>query len=253
MTNELKVFENKEFGKVRTVEIDGEPWFVVADVCRSLEISNPSMAMERLDEDEKAKLNLGLSGGVTNCVNEYGLYSLVLASRKKESKNFKRWITHDVIPSIRKTGSYSLPQISYAESLRMLADKIEENERLKLEVVEMSDKISELQPKATYYDEILASKDTVLTTQIAKDYGMSAKTFNILLHDLGVQYKVGDQWVLYSKYQGMGYVHSKTHSYPKNDGSYGTRMQTEWRQAGRLFLYDLLKQHGTLPLIEQEK
>jgi len=270
MSNELKVFENEEFGKVRTVEIDGEPWFVGKDVAELFGDTNYRRSILRLDDDEKGVSQIKTLGGLQNMtvINETGLYSLLfymepqkakgvsqdedaIQKRIEKLKKFKRWITHDVIPSIRRTGSYSLPQISYAESLRMLADKIEENERLKLEVVEMSDKISELQPKATYYDEILASKDTVLTTQIAKDYGMSAKTFNILLHDLGVQYKVGDQWVLYSKYQGMGYVHSKTHSYPKNDGSYGTRMQTEWRQAGRLFLYDLLKQHGILPLIER--
>lgn len=265
MSNELKVFENEEFGKVRTVEIDGEVWFLGSDVAMALQYSdkNKAVTMHVDSEDKKTlfyKAHDILSDALWDKINDFsdkvminesGVYSMVFSSKLPSAKKFKHWVTSEILPSIRKTGSYSLPQISYAESLRMLADKIEENERLKLEVVEMSDKISELQPKATYYDEILASKDTVLTTQIAKDYGMSAKTFNILLHDLGVQYKVGDQWVLYSKYQGMGYVHSKTHSYPKNDGSYGTRMQTEWRQAGRLFLYDLLKQHGTLPLIER--
>ena len=104
--NELQVFNNEEFGSVRTVEINGEPWFIAADVCRSLDLSNPTTSMERLDEDEKAKFNLGLSGGETNCVNEYGLYSLVLGSRKPDAKKFKRWITHEVIPSIRKHGAY---------------------------------------------------------------------------------------------------------------------------------------------------
>lgn len=254
MSNELKVFENEEFGKVRTLEIDGKTYFVANDVAKALGYKRPADAVTTHCKGAVKRRYL-TDGGEQELkvIPEGDIYRLTIKSQLPKAEEFESWIFDDVVPTIRKTGSYSLPQISYAESLRMLADKIEENERLKLEVVEMSDKISELQPKATYYDEILASKDTVLTTQIAKDYGMSAKAFNILLHDLGVQYKVGDQWVLYSKYQGMGYVHSKTHSYPKNDGSYGTRMQTEWRQAGRLFLYDLLKQHGTLPLIEQEK
>lgn len=105
--NELQVFESAQFGQVRTVQKDGEPWFVAADVCRALDHSNVSVALERLDEDEKAKFNLGLRGGETGCVNEPGLYSLVLGSRKPEAKSFKRWITHEVIPSIRRYGAYA--------------------------------------------------------------------------------------------------------------------------------------------------
>lgn len=104
--NELQAFKNEQFGEVRVIEQNGAPWFVAADVCKALEHSNVTVALDRLDEDEKAKLNLGLSGGDTNCVNEPGLYSLVLGSRKPEAKAFKRWITHDVIPTIRKTGGY---------------------------------------------------------------------------------------------------------------------------------------------------
>ena len=105
--NELTVFENKDFGQIRTVVRQGEPWFVAADVCKVLELSNPTVTVERLDEDERAKLNLGRQGEGT-IVNEPGLYSLVLGSRKPEAKAFKRWITHEVIPSIRKTGGYTV-------------------------------------------------------------------------------------------------------------------------------------------------
>ncbi len=106
MKNELKLFKSEQFGKVRSLEQNGEVLFVAADVCRALGLTNPTMSVQQLDVDEKAKLNLGLSGGSTNCVNEYGLYNLVLASRKPEAKAFKRWITHEVIPAIRKTGKY---------------------------------------------------------------------------------------------------------------------------------------------------
>ncbi len=98
---ELQIFTNKEFGEIRTLEIDNEPWFVAIDICYILGLSNPSMVISRLDEDERTKLNLGRQGE-TNIVNEYGLYNLILASRKPDAKKFKRWITHEVIPSIRK-------------------------------------------------------------------------------------------------------------------------------------------------------
>ena len=106
MNNGMQVFENSDFGKVRVVERDGEPWFVAADVCNVLDLSNPTIAVSRLDEDERAKFNLGRQGYAT-IVNEPGLYTLVLGSRKPEAKAFKRWITHEVIPIIRKTGAYS--------------------------------------------------------------------------------------------------------------------------------------------------
>ena len=106
MNNGIQVFENSDFGKVRVVGRDGEPWFVAADVCNVLDLSNPTIAVSRLDEDERAKFNLGRQGDAT-IVNEPGLYALVLGSRKPEAKAFKRWITHEVIPIIRKTGAYS--------------------------------------------------------------------------------------------------------------------------------------------------
>ena len=106
--NELQIFQSPEFGEVRTTVIDGEPWFVAADVCHALDIGNPSDALNRLDDDERTLVSIeGASNGKpVNGVNEPGLYSLVLGSRKPEAKAFKRWITHKVIPAIRKTGSY---------------------------------------------------------------------------------------------------------------------------------------------------
>lgn len=119
------------------------------------------------------------------------------------------------------------------------------------QVVEQQKVISELQPKANYVDTILQSKSLVLTTQIAKDYGMSARKFNRILNELKIQYKVGDQWVLYSKYQSNGYVHSRTINITRSNGMPDTKMQTEWTQKGRLFLYDELKKAGYVPLIEK--
>ena len=105
---QLQVFKNPEFGEIRVVEKDGEPWFVAVDVCDILGLSNPTIAVSRLDKDERAKFNLGRQGDAT-IVNEPGLYTLVLGSRKPEAKAFKRWITHEVIPAIRKHGAYISP------------------------------------------------------------------------------------------------------------------------------------------------
>lgn len=127
--NELKVFENETFGQMRSLLIDDEPWFVAADVCRALDVANPSQAVARLDEDEKAMFNIGLSGGDTNCVNEPGLYALVLGSRKPEAKAFKRWITHEVIPSIRKTGQYQQKPMSALEMFAQSVAAMQEMEK----------------------------------------------------------------------------------------------------------------------------
>lgn len=109
--SELQIFEKEDFGSIRTIMVENEPWFVASDICKALGLTNPTVSVQRLEDDERAKFNLGVrdSDG-TNCVNEYGLYNLILASRKKEAKDFKRWITHEVIPAIRKTGTYEIPK-----------------------------------------------------------------------------------------------------------------------------------------------
>lgn len=124
----LQVF-NYNTNDIRTVLIDGEPWFVAVDVCEILDIKNSTHAVKRLDDDERASFKLGLSGGETNVINEYGLYSLILGSRKVEAKAFKRWITHDVIPAIRKTGTYTREPMSQLEIMRNMLDSQIQSER----------------------------------------------------------------------------------------------------------------------------
>ena len=145
--NELQIFNNEDFGEIRTVTIDNDPWFVASDICKALDIANTTQAMQRLDDDEKSMLNIGLSGGATNCVNEYGLYSLVLASRKKEAKDFKRWITHEVLPSIRKTGSYGKP-LTTLEQIKLIAQG---NMELGERVDKVEDKLSNLENDTPLY------------------------------------------------------------------------------------------------------
>lgn len=152
--------------------------------------------------------------------------------------------------------AWNTPEQVMARALRMANRSIESlKDRctfLGEQVVEQQKIIGELQPKANYVDTILQSKSLVLTTQIAKDYGMSARRLNQILKEMRIQYKVGGQWVLYSKYQSNGYVHSRTINITRANGESDTTMQTEWTQKGRLFLYEALKKKGYVPVIEQE-
>ena len=150
-----------------------------------------------------------------------------------------------------KNQTLKLPT-TYKEALLELVAKEEENEKLRLETEISRQRISEMKPKASYYDNILQNKSLVTIGQIAKDYGMSAQALNKLLHDLKVQYKQSGQWLLYSKYHSKGLTHSDTTEIEHKDGSTSVRMHTKWTQKGRLFLYDLLKQNEVLPMIERE-
>ena len=159
----------------------------------------------------------------------------------------------------KERNQYQVPK-SFAEALMLAAkqqEQIEEQQRQleanSKEIVELNGAIAEMEPKVTYVDMILASKETVTTTQIAQDYGQSAKAFNVLLRNFGVQHKVGGQWVLYAKHLPFGYVQSDTFQIVHKNGTNGTVMHTKWTQKGRLFLYEELKKHNIIPLIEQNK
>lgn len=193
-------------------------------------------------------------------VNEPGLYSLVLRSRKPEAKAFKRWITHEVIPAIHKHGGYLTPQkveevlLNPDTIIRLATDlkaEREKNNKLAVQNARQEQIINELKPKADYTDKILQNRGLVTITQIAKDYGMSGEAMNALLHELGIQYKQSDQWLLYAKYQSMGYTHSHTIDIVRSDGRPDVKMNTKWTQKGRLSLYNKLREHGCLPVIER--
>ncbi|MHB1154877.1 MAG: phage antirepressor [Eubacteriales bacterium] len=244
---------------IRTVNRNGEPWFVAADVCRVLEIGNPTMALERLDDDEMTLSSIeghsGQRGGaqMQNLVNEPGLYTLILGSRKPQAKAFRRWVTHEVIPSIRKRGIYATDEILadpdlLIAALQELKAERERTKRLQLTAAVQEQQIAEMQPKVNYYDLILQNKTTIPVTQIAKDYGMSGRSFNKLLNELGIQYKQHETWLLYQNYANQGYTQSHTHAIDADR----IVMNTYWTQKGRLFLYNMLKrQCGILPVIER--
>lgn len=238
--NDLQIFKNDTFGQVRILEKDNELWFVAKDVCDCLEIKNTTDALKRLDNDERSRFNLGRQGE-TNIVNEYGLYNLVLSSRKPEAKEFKRWITHDVIPQIRKTGTYSMniPK-SLPEALRAYANEVELHNATKAIVAQQEQQIAEFKPVKDYVDKILSSKSCLTITQIAADYGMSAQELNKILHEAGLQRKVGDQWILYKQHMAKGFTKSETFTFCRSDGRLDSKITTKWTQKGRLEIHNIL-------------
>ena len=242
MTN-LQIFNNDRFGQVRIVPVDGELMFVAKDVCDCLEITKHRDAISRLDSDERGSVKLDTPGGKQGiaAINEYGLYNLVLSSRKPEAKEFKRWITHDVIPAIRKTGSYSMaiPQ-TIPEALRAYANEVESHNATKAIVAQQEQQIAEFKPVKDYVDKILSSKSCLTITQIAADYGMSAQELNKILHEAGLQRKVGDQWILYKQHMSKGFTKSETFTFCRSDGRLDSKITTKWTQKGRLEIHNIL-------------
>jgi len=252
--NEVFNFHGQE---VRTVTIDNNPYFSNADVCKILDINNPSQALKRLKQDgvitNEVIDGLGRKQDM-KFVSESNLYKLIFQSKKKEAEAFTDWVTSDVLPAIRKHGLYAIDDLLENPDMAIAAlQKLKEERQLRLqaqeEIAQKNQIIQELQPKASYYDLVLQNKSLVAISVIAKDYGMSAKKMNKILHELKIQFKQGNTWLLYQKYAGKGYTQSKTHTI---DADY-SKMHTYWTQKGRLFLYDLLKnKKGILPLIEQK-
>lgn len=240
---DLQIFNNDRFGQVRIIPVDGELMFVAKDVCDCLEITKHRDAISRLDSDERGSVKLDTLGGKQDiaAINEYGLYSLVLSSRKPEAKEFKRWITHDVIPAIRKTGSYSMviPQ-TLPEALRAYADEVESHNATKAIVAQQEQQIAEFKPVKDYVDKILSSKSCLAITQIAADYGLSAQELNKILHEAGLQRKVGDQWILYKQHMAKGFTKSETFTFCRSDGRLDSKITTKWTQKGRLEIHSIL-------------
>ena len=260
--NELQIFSNEQFGSVRVIEQNGEPWFVGKDVADILGYTNQNEAIQdHVDEEDKLnsktlssfELNLGQRGGWL--INESGLYSLIMSSKMPKAKQFKRWVTSEVLPSIRKHGLYAVDEVLAEPDILISALMELKEERRKAKTLEdtvavQNQQIAEMRPKASYYDVVLNCKDLVSISVIAKDYGWSAKRMNDYLHEKGVQYRQGKIWLLYQKYAERGYTNTKTHSYPGSDGDLHTSVHTYWTQAGRLFIYGLLKEDGIFPVME---
>ena len=243
--NELQIFNSSEFGQIRTVTKDNEPWFVASDICKALGITNTSKAMQRLDNDERANFKLGVhdSDG-TNCVNEYGLYNLVLASRKQGAKEFKRWITHEVIPSIRKSGGYISGQEQMsdtelmAKALLVAQKQIEQRNTI---IEQQKAKIEADKPKTIFADAVSASKTSILIGDLAKlicqnGYKIGQKRLFEWLRENGYLIKSGSSKNMpMQRYVEQGLFEIKESNVQNPDGSVRITKTTKITGRGQIY------------------
>lgn len=223
------------------------PLFLAKDVAEWIEydVSNVSKMVKKVDEDEKVVTRTNNTSATF--LTEDGLYEVLMQSRKPIAKKFKKEVKQ-ILKDIRKHGMYAKEELlDNPDLLIEVATQLKE-ERNKNELLEQQ--IAEYEPKISYLDMILSSSDTVATSQIAADYGMSAIALNRILNDLGVQRKVSGQWLLYKHHMNNGYTKSHTSEIRKSDGSKKVVMNTKWTQKGRIFIYDLLKQNGHYPQMD---
>lgn len=258
--NELMIFSNPEFGRVRTLEENGTVLFCASDVARALGYAKPRNAIA-------AHCKCALKrGGVSTTTNQYGvtteqetemvfipesdLYRLVFSSKLPAAERFTDWVTGEVLPSIRRSGMYLLPK-DYPSALRALADAEEKRLALAAENERQAQVIAEFEPIRQYVDTILESQDALATSQIAADYGMSAQQLNKILREEGVQHKVNGQWLLYKKHMNMGYTKSKTIQFTHSDGRTDTKLHTQWTQKGRLMIHNILEKRGIVAVMDR--
>ena len=261
----IQVFNDNQFGEIRMVLIEDKPYAFGVDVAKNLEYARPSKAVSDHCQGVLKQDTIKNAGGYPEkLIPEGDIYRLIVKAAdqsqnreiKEKAQEFEKWVFDDVLPSIRRHGMYAKEELLdnpdlLIEVVTKLKEEREKRKELEAENKQKDQKIGELQPKADYTDKILNSQDTLTITQIAKDYGMSGRAMNSLLHDLKVQYKQSGQWLLYSEHQAKGYTDSEVYEYERKDGSTGTALSTKWRQKGRLFLYNLLKEEGVLPTIEK--
>lgn len=262
MNTEIMIFSNTDFGEIRTLTLGGEPWFVGRDVALTLGYAKPENALStHVDSDDKTTTLIQGNGSnyksKTVIINESGLYSLIIGSKLPSAKKFKRWVTSEVLPAIRKHGMYAVDDLIANPDLAIqaftaLKEEREKRKALEVQTAAQAKQIEEMQPKVTYYDIVLNCKDLVTVNTIAKDYGRSAVWLNKWLHEHGVQYKQGKMWHLYQRYAEKGYTQSKTYAIPAELTEGKAKALTCWTPKGRLFIYNLLKENDILPLIEQE-
>lgn len=214
--NDLQIFNNEEFGEVRTLEIDGEPWFVGKDVALALGYKDTADGLKNHVDDEDKRLvkvgeipTLETSNYGAYIINESGLYSLILGSRLPNAKKFKRWVTSEVLPAIRKTGGYQLPQ-TYAEALRALADQAEKTEQLRLENTEMK-------PKAEFFDAVAGSRTAISLGDVAKILAYPKIGRNKLFEILRDRDILQNNNIPYQKYIDAGYFRVIEQKYNAGD------------------------------------
>ena len=228
--NGIKVFENPIFGQIRMVMVDDEPMFCLIDVCRALEIKNATDVAKRLDEDELTRLNLGGRAGESNFITESGLYAVIVRSDKPNAKKFRKWVTSEVLPSIRKHGAYATKDT---------IDKIISNPDYGIMLLQNLKEERERREEAERRNAILSHVNKTYTmTEIAKELGLrSANELNKWLSDMHIQYKVNGTWVMYSDYSDKGYEDIKQEVLDSGRVVYHRKIT----QIGREFIINLFQ------------
>lgn len=250
-------FFKKEFGEIRVIEIEGKPHFVGKDIATSLGYSNPRDAISKHCKGVVKCDSFKEGGHSIALLPEGDVYRLITKSKLPQAEKFESWVFDEVLPSIRKHGMYAKDELLNNPDLMIavvteLKQEREQRKQLELEKAILIQQNGELKHKADYTDMVLQNKSLMTITAIAKDYGMSGGALNKKLHELGIQYKQGNQWFLYAKHQAKGYTSSTTQVIPHKDGSTEIKLHTKWTQKGRLFIYEELKKIGIVPLIEQD-
>lgn len=256
MNNEVQIFENT--GRkidLPVKEVDGQVYFEAEASAIGLGIYLEKNGTQYVRWERVRKYLNSPQVEKGDWITEPQFYKLAFKASNDVAEKFQDWVATEVLPSIRRHGAYLTDKkldevLLNPDTLIKLATELKAEREGRL-IAEQ--RVNELTPKASYYDLVLKNESLVTITQIAKDYGMSGKAMNALLHELKVQYKQGSTWLLYSKYQKTGWTHSDTIVVDRIDGTKKAVMQTKWTQKGRLGLYELLKDNGVLPLIEQEE
>lgn len=261
--NELRIFENPQFGEVRTLEEGERVLFCGKDVCTALGYKDTTNAMKQHCHGV-VKRHLTDSLGreqETNFIPEGDIYRLAARSELPGAAAFESWIFDEVLPSIRRNGLYATEKTTaqlledpdfLIQTLQSLKEEREQRRHLEKCSRILEQRVSEYEPKARYVDEILKCPGCVLISQIAEDYGMSAKALNKLLHEEGVQYNMGGQWLLYKEHQNKGLTRSETVRITRSDGRPDTVIHTKWTQKGRLYINQILEKRGIVARMDRE-
>lgn len=250
---------NFEGHDVRAIAIDGEPWFVGKDVAEALGYrkgkSITNAVTNHVDDEDKGVTKIMTPGGRQKMViiNESGLYSLILSSKLDSAKKFKKWITSEVLPSIRKNGGYIYGQENMSEDELLSRALILANSKI-LSLESKNEKLEEEKQDVTFLSELfVGSKDRWLTTEIANYYGMSAVKFNKLLFMIGLQDKIDGVWEVNEEYKkdGLKFMITTSKNMYENKKIVSVAKFNAWTKDGVKLIYNELKEHGVLPVIEQ--
>ena len=246
----LKVFQNSQFGDLEILTIDNKEYFPAIKVAEVLGYTNPRDAISRHTKKRGVvKHDVIDSLGrkqVKKFIDEGNLYRLISRSKLPQAEQFEEWIFDEVLPAIRKHGIYATDSVieQTLQNPDYIITVLTEYKKEKEQNLLLQQEIGELKPKADYVDEILKSTGTLATTQIAADYGISAQKLNKLLHEARLQRKVNKQWVLYSEHMGKSYTESDTIPIVRSDGREDTVLQTRWTQKGRLKIHEIMTDFG---------